>query len=157
MTVQTAFDPVAFKETTRRQWQEAAEAWHRWGGFIGEWLGEATETMIEMAGIGPGSRVLDVAAGAGEQSLRIARRVGPSGRVLATDIAPDLLARAAADAAAEGLGQVETAELDGEAIDTLERSRSTPSSAASASSTSRTSSGPCEGCGPRCARAAGYR
>jgi SAM-dependent methyltransferase len=120
MTVQTAFDPVAFKQTTRRQWQEAAEAWHRWGGFIGEWLGEATETMIEMAGIGLGSRVLDVAAGAGEQSLRIARRVSPAGRVLATDIAPDLLARAAADAAAEGLGQVETAELDGEAVDTLE-------------------------------------
>ena len=45
--------------------------------------------------------MLDVAAGAGEQTLRIARRVGPTGQVLATDIAPDLLARAAADAAAE--------------------------------------------------------
>lgn len=119
MTAQTTFDPVAFKATTRRQWQEAADAWHRWGGFIGDWLGESTETMIAMAGIGPGSRVLDVAAGAGEQSLRIARRVGPSGRVLATDIAPDLLDRAATAAAAEGLGQVETLELDGEAVDTL--------------------------------------
>jgi ubiquinone/menaquinone biosynthesis C-methylase UbiE len=64
--------------------------------------------------------VLDVAAGAGEQSLRIARRVGPAGRVLATDIAPDLLLRAASDAAAEGLHQVETLELDGEAVETLE-------------------------------------
>ena len=27
----TAFDPVAYKQTTREQWQEAAEAWHRWG------------------------------------------------------------------------------------------------------------------------------
>lgn len=120
MTVQTSFDPVAFKTTTRRQWQEAAEAWHRWGGFIGEWLDEATDAMIEAAGIGPGSRVLDVAAGAGEQSLRIARRVGPSGQVLATDIAPELLQRAGSDAAAEGLRQVETLELDGEDIDTLE-------------------------------------
>ena len=120
MTVHTTFDPVAFKANTRRQWQEAADAWHRWGGFIGEWLAEPTETMIEMAGIGPSSRVLDVAAGAGEQSLRIARRVGPAGRVLATDIAPNLLDRAATDAAAEGLSQIETLELDGEAIDTLE-------------------------------------
>ena len=120
MSTQAAFDPAAFKTTTRRQWQEAAEAWHRWGSFIGSWLGDATEAMIEMAGIDRGHRVVDVAAGAGEQSLRIARQVGPQGRVLVTDIAPDLLDRAAADAAAEGLGQVETLELDGEALDTLE-------------------------------------
>lgn len=120
MTNNTAtFDPVAFKNTTRQQWQDAAEAWHRWGPFIGSWLGQATDTMIDMAGIGAGDRVLDVAAGAGEQSLRIARRVGPRGHVLATDIAPELLDRAARDAAAEGLDQVSTQELDGEAVDTL--------------------------------------
>lgn len=116
----TTFDPVAFKATTRRQWQEAADAWHDWGRFIGEWLGEATETMIELAEVRAGSAVLDVAAGAGEQSLRIARRVGPTGRVLVTDIAPELLRRAEADAAAEGLLQVSTLELDGEAVHTLE-------------------------------------
>ncbi len=66
----TTFDPVAFKATTRRRWQEAADAWHGWGPFIGEWLGEATEAMIEMAHVQEGSAVLDVAAGAGEQSRR---------------------------------------------------------------------------------------
>lgn len=116
----TTFDPVAFKATTRRQWQEAADAWHDWGRFIGEWLGEATETMIELAEVREGSAVLDVAAGAGEQSLRIARRVGPTGRVLATDIAPELLQRAESDAAAAGLPQVSTLELDGEAVDSLD-------------------------------------
>ncbi|HYO19183.1 MAG TPA: methyltransferase domain-containing protein [Dermatophilaceae bacterium] len=119
MTSTATFDPVAFKITTRQQWQDAAEAWHRWGGFLGTWLGEATDTMIDMAGVGVGDRVLDVAAGAGEQSLRIARRVGPSGHVLVTDIAPELLARAARDAAAEGLDQVTTKELDGETVDSL--------------------------------------
>ena len=64
MTVQTTtFDPTAFEASTRSQWQNAAEAWHRWGGFIGDWLGDATEAMVEMAGIGAGDRVLDVAAG----------------------------------------------------------------------------------------------
>lgn len=76
--------------------------------------------MIELAEVRAGSAVLDVAAGAGEQSLRIARRVGPTGRVLVTDIAPELLRRAEADAAAEGLLQVSTLELDGEAVHTLE-------------------------------------
>ncbi|MBT2334657.1 methyltransferase domain-containing protein [Variovorax paradoxus] len=118
-TAAPAFDAVAFKTTTRAQWQAAAEAWHRWGPFLGRWLGDATETMFELARIGPGSRVLDVAAGAGEQSIGAARRAGASGRVLATDIAPALLERAAADAKAAGLSNLETLELDGEALDTL--------------------------------------
>jgi SAM-dependent methyltransferase len=117
--VQSTFDPAAFKTTTRAQWQSAAEAWHRWGPFLGQWLGSATETMFEMALIGPGSLVLDVAAGAGEQSIAAARRVGPSGHVLATDIAPALLERAAADARAAGLSNLATRELDGEALDVL--------------------------------------
>jgi len=113
------FDPAAFKATTRAQWQDAADAWHRWGPLLGRWLGRATDEMIELARIDEGSRVLDVAAGAGEQSMRIAERVGPTGHVLVTDIAPNLLDLAARDAAAAGLTQVETLELDGERLDTL--------------------------------------
>jgi ubiquinone/menaquinone biosynthesis C-methylase UbiE len=43
--------------------------------------------MLDLAGLEPGHRVLDVAAGTGEQTLIAARRVGPYGFVLATDIA----------------------------------------------------------------------
>ena len=74
----TAFDPVKYKETTREQWQQAAEAWHRWGPTLASWFGPATEIMLDLARIGPGSRVLDVAAGAGEPAITIAERVGPS-------------------------------------------------------------------------------
>ncbi len=120
MSAQATFDPVVFKQTTRRQWQEAADAWHRWGEVIGRWLDASTTEMIGLARVGEGSRVLDVAAGAGEQTLRIARQVGPTGSVLATDIAPDLLARAEADAAAAGLTNVSTRELDGEDTGSLD-------------------------------------
>lgn len=121
MTAQTAFDPLSFKETTRAQWQDAAPAWHGWGPVIGDWLGAATELMLDLAGVTEGRVVLDVAAGAGEQSLRAAKRVGPGGRVVATDIAPNLLELAAKDARNAGL-TVDTRELDGEAIDTLPES-----------------------------------
>jgi SAM-dependent methyltransferase len=115
----TTFDPVKFKATTRAQWENAAEAWHRWGPFLGEWLGPATERMLDLAGVQTGSRVLDVAAGAGEQTLSAARRVGAAGHVLATDISPAILDYAAATAREAGLSHVATRELDGEVLDEL--------------------------------------
>ena len=66
-----------------------------------------------------GSTVLDVAAGAGGQTLSAAWRVGPSGRVVATDISPTILTYVAKNAADAGLSQVETIEADGEALDGL--------------------------------------
>ncbi len=67
------FDPIKYKQTTLQQWNSAAEAWHRWGPLLSLWLGPATETMLDLCNIGQGSRVLDVAAGAGEQTLTVAR------------------------------------------------------------------------------------
>ncbi len=113
------FDPVQYKTTTRQQWEDAAEAWHRWGPTLEGWLGEATERMLDAAEVMPGSRVLDVAAGAGGQSLAAARRTGPSGSVVATDISPTILTYAAKSAAQAGLPNIETVEADGEALDAL--------------------------------------
>src|SRR6187549_1698611 len=96
------FDPIRYKETTKQQWQTAAEAWHRWGSTLAKWLGPATETMFDMAGVRSGSRVLDVAAGAGEQTLVASRRVGPSGHVLATDISENILEFAGEEARQAG-------------------------------------------------------
>jgi ubiquinone/menaquinone biosynthesis C-methylase UbiE len=113
------FDPVKYKETTTLQWQAAAEAWHRWGPTVATWLGPATEIMLDMAGVDSGSRVLDVAAGAGEQTLVAARRVGPSGSVLATDISAKILAFAGEEARAARLTNIATRVMDGENLDEL--------------------------------------
>jgi len=113
----TAFDPERYKATTAAQWQDAAEAWHRWGSFIDEWLGAATDTMLDLAHVAAGGRVLDVAAGAGGQSVTAARRVGPTGHVLATDISSNLLELAAATVASLGVTNVDTLVVDGEHLD----------------------------------------
>jgi len=34
MSAVTTFDPIKFKATTRTQWENAADAWHRWGPFL---------------------------------------------------------------------------------------------------------------------------
>ena len=76
--------------------------------------GAATEMMLEVASVQPGSRVLDVAAGTGDQTLMVARRVGPTGNVLATDDSASMLKVAAEAARNEGLTNVETRVMNAE-------------------------------------------
>ena len=113
----TSFDAAKYKTTTREQWQTAAKAWNDWGPLLRKWLGPATDVMLDMARVGPGSRVLDVAAGAGDQTLQVAERIGAQGHVLATDIAPNILAFAAQNARNAGYANVKTAVMDGENLD----------------------------------------
>ncbi len=109
-----AFDAVAYKQTTREQWQDAAAAWHRWDPVFDEWLGEATELMLDLAGVGEGSRVIDIAAGSGGQSIAAARR---GATVLATDISPNILEEAEAAAREAGVSTIATHVVDGESLD----------------------------------------
>ena len=108
------FDPAVYKQTTRDQWDNAADAWDGWGPAIEQWLDEATSTMLDLARIGAGARVLDMAAGAGGQSVAAARRVGPDGRVLATDLSPVILERAQRRFERAGLANAATRAMDGE-------------------------------------------
>src|SRR5205807_1112008 len=78
---------------------------------------EATELMLDMAHVGPGGRVLDVAAGAGGQTLAAARRVGANGSVLATDISENILEFAERWAQRAGVTNVATRVMDGEQLD----------------------------------------
>jgi ubiquinone/menaquinone biosynthesis C-methylase UbiE len=109
-----AFDPAAYKETTRAQWQDAAHAWHSWDPLFDRWLGPATELMLDLAGVGEGTRVIDIAAGSGGQSIAAGRR---GATVLATDISSNILEEAAEAARAAGVSTIATRVVDGEALD----------------------------------------
>jgi ubiquinone/menaquinone biosynthesis C-methylase UbiE len=114
------FNGAQYKQTTQQQWDVAAEAWHRWSRLLSRWLGSATETMFDMCDIRQGGRVLDVAAGAGEQTVAAARRVGRTGQVLATDISQNILEYAAISAKLAGLSNVQTQVLDAEDLAKLQ-------------------------------------
>jgi ubiquinone/menaquinone biosynthesis C-methylase UbiE len=113
------FDPITFKESTRQQWENVAEAWNRWGPTLQRWLEPATEAMLRMARISPGDRVLDVAGGSGEPALTAVARVSPGGYVLSTDIATNLVRLAAENARARALNtdQFEARVMDGEHLE----------------------------------------
>jgi ubiquinone/menaquinone biosynthesis C-methylase UbiE len=107
-------DNRAAKDAMREQWNKQAKGWSDSGAVIRPWLHDATQAMLGMACIKAGSHVLDVAAGAGDQTLDIAERVGTEGSVLATDLSPDILKFASRQATEAGYRNVETRESEGE-------------------------------------------
>ena len=113
------FDAAQYKITTRQQWEEYAGGWNAWAPLLETWLGEATQRMLDLAGVDSGSRVLDVAAGAGGQSIAAGQRVGSDGSVVATDLSPTILEHAVDAAKAAGLDNVTSRELDGEQLHDL--------------------------------------
>ena len=85
---------AAFAEPAPHPWDDAAQGWDHHATSIRTWLHGATAAMLDAAQLTRGARVLDIAAGAGDQTLDIAQRIGPGGAVLATDISPRILALA---------------------------------------------------------------
>ena len=108
------FDAAVYKETTRVQWQDAAQAWHKWDPVFDRWLGPATDLMLDLAGVARGTRVIDIAAGSGGQSIAAGRR---GATVLATDISSNILDEAARAARAAGVSTIATRVVDGEDLD----------------------------------------
>lgn len=96
------------KADIRTQWENAAPGWARWEATVATWMEPATEAMLTMAGVAPGARVLDLASGAGSQTLQAARRVGVQGHVVASDIADAMLHHVRENARAAGLNNVTT-------------------------------------------------
>ncbi|MDX1748156.1 MAG: class I SAM-dependent methyltransferase, partial [Halobacteriales archaeon] len=114
-----SFDPRQYKKQTRAGWQSAATGWRKWHDVV-----EATEggqrhsrKLVRLADVGPGDTVLDVAGGYGEPALTAARIVGPSGRVVCTDISPAMLEFGRERAVDVGLDNVEFVESDAEELD----------------------------------------
>jgi len=99
------------------KWDERAEQWLRSQVERDETHGPATEKMLNMADIKAGYRVLDVAAGAGGQTLLAAKRVGPNGYVLAIDTSSAMLTNAAEAIRKAGFTNVETRVMDAENLD----------------------------------------
>ena len=73
-----------------------------------KWL--RVSEVFSLAGIAPGAKVADVGAGEGFLTVRLARAVGPSGRVYAVDIAPRALQVLRERAREERLDNIEVVE-----------------------------------------------
>src|SRR5437763_2865380 len=110
-------DAVEFRDGQRQQWKKGAEGWRKRSDVIDAATAPVSKRMVELARVESGSRVLDVAAGYGEPSLTAAGVAGPKGKVVATDISPEMLAYGRERAAAAGLENIEFVESEAASLD----------------------------------------
>lgn len=113
----TTPDPEAIKQREHATWTATAPGWRKHDDLISSGVAPVAERLLELAGIGEGTRLLDLASGTGEPALTAAKRVGSSGFVLGTDLVDDMLAFAREKAQRDGLSNVEFRCMDAEALD----------------------------------------
>ena len=83
-------------EAQRVYWDGAGgDKWIRRAADVDTNVAPAQRAAIDSADIHPGARVLDIGCGCGGSTLAIARRAGPTGRVLGVDISHAMIAEAA--------------------------------------------------------------
>ena len=99
-----------------REWRESASFWEKHAQTIRVMFAPVTRALIEEAGIREGQTVLDVAGGPGEPSLTIAETVGPSGAVMCTDAAAEMVRAAEVEARRRGLMNVEFRQCTADAL-----------------------------------------
>jgi len=115
-------DPEQFKQAQRQAWDRTASGMKRWWPVL-EGGQKLSDKLIDLAGVRPDSKVLDVATGIGEPAVTAARHVQPNGRVLATDISPEMIAIGRERAEKLGLQLIiEFRESDAESLKLSEKS-----------------------------------
>lgn len=97
----------AVRDGQRATWAGLAAGWDRWDRLITDQLAPVGAAMIERLAVAPDGQHLDVASGTGEPGLSVAR-LAPRGRVVLTDLSPEMLAVATRRARADALTNVET-------------------------------------------------
>jgi ubiquinone/menaquinone biosynthesis C-methylase UbiE len=99
------------RRVQRYGWDKAAEFYEP---FWAHQLAPAQNRMLVLAALAPGERVLDVACGTGLVTRPAAAPVGPSGAVVGTDIADEMVLRLRETSAARGLTQITAERMDAE-------------------------------------------
>ena len=114
-------DSQSLKGDQKRDWDLAAAGWRKWWPVFEQAAQHVSDRLIELAGVKLGDRVLDIATGNGEPAVTAARRVGPTGRVVASDQSAGMLAIAAERAAALAITNIDFRESDAESLALSER------------------------------------
>ena len=110
-------DPDAVRAEMLERWGRAAAGWGKRAQRVREFGMPVSAWMLDHAGLQPGLRVLELAAGPGETGFLAAELVHPGGLLVCTDATDEMLEVARARAAELGIDNVEFRRIELEWID----------------------------------------
>lgn len=113
----SAADPEAQRAESAERWNRAATGWGRMADRVRTFGMPVSAWMIEHAGLQPGQRVLELAAGPGDTGFMAAELIRPGGVLVSSDHSEEMVAVARERARAQGIENVEFAQLSLEWID----------------------------------------
>jgi SAM-dependent methyltransferase len=117
MMVEQSDERDAVRARLADLWSAVAAGWAQHADYADARGAQSAERMLELAQVGAGDRVLELACGPGGLGLAAARRVGPGGEVVLSDVAEEMTAIAATRGAELGLENVAVRRLEIERID----------------------------------------
>jgi SAM-dependent methyltransferase len=117
MMVEQSDERDAIRAQLAGLWARVAGGWARHADLADARGAQSAERMLELAQVGTGDRVLELACGPGGLGFAAAERVRPGGHVVLSDVAEEMTAIATARGAELGLGNVAFRRLDLERID----------------------------------------
>lgn len=110
MTRSESPEPAEIGEFVAAAWER-----HRERLFEGQRL--ASDWLVAQIDPQPGETILELTAGPGETGFLVAERIGPSGRLISTDLSPRMIEAARRGAEARGLTNIEFRVMDAQDID----------------------------------------
>jgi enediyne biosynthesis protein CalE5 len=118
MTTEIASAQAHYRRLVRDEWTDDAtiEGWRRWHLKMTVQLQAMTDALLAAARVRPGLRVLDLSSGTGQPALDLARAVGPTGHVTATDLSPAMLTLVEENARAAGVANIGFRQADAEEL-----------------------------------------
>ena len=116
MTYQDQSHQERSREGVFQDWSNSVETRGRWHDKSVVMGRVVTEAIVRAARVGPGMHVLDLASGTGDPTLTLSALVGPNGGVTATDLVPEMLEVAQAQAAKQGLTNITFQQADAESL-----------------------------------------
>jgi ubiquinone/menaquinone biosynthesis C-methylase UbiE len=106
-----------YRDASYEIWQAMAAGWDRERSWMWEVSRAVSEQMLKALGPEPGQTILELASGTGETGFAAARMIGPDGRLICTDFAPEMVAAARRESERLGLTNVEHRKMDAEHMD----------------------------------------
>jgi SAM-dependent methyltransferase len=110
-------DAADYRKESRAAWGRQARGWAAQAEAMGRTTMPVSVWLVDALGLQPGHDVLELAAGTGEVGFLAAEQIAPTGTLISSDFAPEMITAAQARAEKLGITNVRFRQIDAESID----------------------------------------